>query len=327
MLPALILTAGLGTRLRPLSSMRAKPAVPVAGDPLIRRILGWLSGQGVADVVLNLHHLPETICAVVGDGADLGVRARYSWEDPVLGSAGGPRRALPLVAADRFLVVNGDTLTDLPLVGLIERHERSGALVTLAVVPNSEPDRYGGVLVNDDGAVAGFVGRGSDRPSWHFIGVQVAEASAFAGLPVDEPAESIGMWYPALIASDPGCVRAVTTHASFSDIGTPADYLATSLAFARAAADEPVVPGSLLVGTRCRVAASARLVRTVLWDDVTVGEDASLTECIVTDGVRVPAGVRWQRKAVVPAGRCPVEPCDELVGDLLLAPIERTPRP
>ena len=327
MLPALLLTAGLGTRLRPLSSMRAKPAVPVAGEPIIRRILGWLTAQGVADAVLNLHHLPETICAVVGDGADLGLRVRYSWEDPVLGSAGGPRHALPLVAADRFLVVNGDTLTDLPLIGLVERHERSGARVTLAVVPNIEPGRYGGVLVGDDGAVTGFVGRGSHRPSWHFIGVQVVEATAFAGLPDGEPAESINRWYPGLIASDPGCIRAVTTRASFSDIGTPADYLATSLAFARAAADEPVVPGSPLSGTRCEVAPSARLVRTVLWDDVTVGEDAALTECIVTDGVHVPAGARWRRRAVVPAGRCPAEPGDDVVGDLLLAPIDRTTLP
>ncbi len=327
MLPALLLTAGLGTRLRPLSSMRAKPAVPVAGEPLVRRILRWLSAQGVVDVVLNLHHLPETVCAAVGDASDLGVRARYSWENPVLGSAGGPRRALPLVAEDRFLVVNGDTLTDLSLSGLLAHHDRSGALVTLAVVPNTEPDRYGGVLVNDDGAVAGFVGRGSARSSWHFIGLQVVEASAFAGLPAGAPAESIGMWYPALIESDPGCVRAVTTRAAFSDIGTPADYLATSLAFARAAADEPVVPGSPLAGSRCDVASSARLVRTVLWDDVTVGEGAWLTECVVADRVRVPAGVRWQRKAVVPAACCAPGPGDDLVGDLLLAPIDRTVMP
>ncbi len=327
MLPALLLTAGLGTRLRPLSSMRAKPAVPVAGEPLVRRILGWLSAQGVRDVVLNLHHLPETICAVVGDGADIGVRARYSWEDPVLGSAGGPRQALPLIAADRFLIVNGDTLTDLSLSGLIERHDRSGALVTLAVVPNTEPHRYGGVLVADDGAVAGFVGRGSDRPSWHFIGVQVVEAGAFEGLPAGEPAESVAMWYPALLESDPGCVRAVTTQASFSDIGTPADYLATSLALAREAGGDPTVPGSPLAGRRCAVAPSARLVRTVLWDDVTVGEGAWLTDCIVTDGVRVPAGVRWQARAVVPAGRCPAGPADEIIGDLLLSPIDRTTLP
>ena len=113
MSPALLLTAGFGTRLRPLSSIRAKPALPVAGEALVRRILGWLAASGVTDVVLNLHHRPDTVCAAVGDGSDLGVRARYSWENPVLGSAGGPRRALPLLDADRFFIVNGDTLTDL----------------------------------------------------------------------------------------------------------------------------------------------------------------------------------------------------------------------
>ena len=87
---ALLLTAGLGTRLRPLTYARAKPAVPVNGEPLVRRILKWLTGHGIRDVVLNLHHRPETIAAVTGDGADLGIRIRYSWEQPVLGSAGGP---------------------------------------------------------------------------------------------------------------------------------------------------------------------------------------------------------------------------------------------
>ena len=322
MLPTLLLSAGLGTRLRPLSSVRAKPAVPVAGEPLVRRILRYLAASGVDDVVVNLHHLPETVCAAVGDGADLGLRARYSWENPVLGSAGGPRRALSLLGSDRFLIVNGDTLTDVALPKLADQHDRSGALVTLAVVPNRAPDRYGGVLVDDDGSVTGFVGRGSDRPSWHFIGVQVAEARAFLGLPPDRPAESIGMWYPALIKSRPGSVRAVVTDASFVDIGTPADYLATSLAIAGAAAAGQIAPGSPLVGARTTVAPSARLVRSILWDDVTVGDDARLTECIVTDGVRVPAGARWQRKAVVPAGCCAASPGDEVTGDLLLAPID-----
>ena len=114
-LPALVLTAGLGTRLRPLTAVRAKPALPVAGEPLVRRILRWLAAAGVKRPVLNLHHLPETVTALVGDGADLGPSVRYSWEIPMLGSAGGPRRALPLLDADRFLIVNGDTLTDVDL--------------------------------------------------------------------------------------------------------------------------------------------------------------------------------------------------------------------
>ena len=163
MIPALVLTAGLATRLRPLSLVRAKAALPVAGDPLVRRILRWLAGYGVTDAVLNLHHLPHTITGIIGDGADIGVRVRYSWEVPVLGSAGGPRRALPLLGASPFLIVNGDTLTDVDVAALVADHRQSGALVTMAVVPNTEPDKYGGVVVEPDGAVSGFAKRGSPR--------------------------------------------------------------------------------------------------------------------------------------------------------------------
>jgi mannose-1-phosphate guanylyltransferase len=323
MLPALLLTAGLGTRLHPLSSVRAKPAMPVAGEALVRRILRGLAAHGVTDVVLNLHHLPHTLCAAVGDGSDLGIRARYSWENPVLGSAGGPRHALPLLGPDRFFIVNGDTLTDLDPAAVAEAHRASSALVTLAVVANRKPERYGGVLVDDDGAVTGFVGRGNPRQSWHFVGIQVAERGVFADLPDGRPAESIAELYPALIQRRAGSVRAVAFDASFQDIGTPADYLATSLAFARAEAPVEISRPAALVGARATIAPSARLTRTILWDDVEVGDEASLTDCVVADGVHVPPGVRWHRLAVVPAGCCEPRPGDARTGDLLLAPIDR----
>jgi mannose-1-phosphate guanylyltransferase len=321
--PALLLTAGLGTRLRPLSCVRAKPAVPVAGQPLIRRILRWLAASGVTDVVLNLHHRPETVRAAVGVAADLGLRADYSPEDPVLGSAGGPRHALPLLGTSPFFIVNGDTLTDLDLSALSDVHRRSGALVTLAVVPNDDPGHYGGVLADDDGTVTGFVGRGCATPSWHFVGVQVAERAVFAGLPDNVPAESIAAVYPALIRRRAGSVRAVPFDSSFLDIGTPADYLATSLALAGAEPPAGTPQPAALVGARARIAPSARLIRTILWDDVEVGSEASLTDCIVADGVRVPAGIRCHRRAIVPAGCCEPRPGEERVGDVLLASIDR----
>ncbi len=324
MLPALLLTAGLGTRLRPLSAARAKPALPVAGEALVRRILRWLAAAGVTDAVLNLHHRPETVCAEVGDGRDLGVRVRYSFENPVLGSAGGPRRALPLLASSPFFIVNGDTMTDLEPGDLAGSHARSGALVTMAVVPNRAPERYGGVVVDDSGAVTGFTGRGSRTPSWHFIGVQVAEAAAFADLSPDDPAESVGSLYPAMIRQRPGSVRAHRCEASFVDIGTPADYLATSLRLAlAAAAGAPPAQPPVLLGARARIDASARLAATILWDDVEVGAEARLIECIVTDGVRVPPRVEWTRRAVVPAAVCPPAPGDVVIGDVLLSPIDR----
>jgi NDP-sugar pyrophosphorylase family protein len=294
---ALILTAGLGTRLRPLTDVRAKPALPVAGEPLIRRIIAWLVAQGVRDLVLNLHHLPETIAAVVGDGgdsADLGARVRYSWEPRILGSAGGPRLALPLMGADTFLIVNGDTLTDLALAPLIDAHAASGALVTLALVPNREFDRYGGVALDDRLRVTGFPRRGPEaKGSHHFIGVQVAHASAFGALIPGEPAASIGGVYDALIAARPGAVSGFVCDATFWDVGTPADYWRTSQALLA-----PASEGSS-TGRNARIDASARVTNSILWDDVEVGAGAAIDECIVTDGVRVPAGAAYQRSILV----------------------------
>src|SRR5437868_12242562 len=153
--PALVLTAGLGTRLMPLTAARAKAAVPVNGVSLARRVVRWLADQGVTEQILNLHHQPETITRDIGDGSDAGVRVRYSWENPVLGSAGGPRRALSLLP-QRFYLINGDTLTNLVLEDLLAEHVSRAALVTMALIPNPRPDKYGGVQLDGDGWITGF---------------------------------------------------------------------------------------------------------------------------------------------------------------------------
>jgi len=289
MVPALVLTAGLATRLRPLSLVRAKAALPVAGVPLVHRILRSLAEAGVTDAVLNLHHLPHTLTARTGDGTGLGLRVRYSWEVPVLGSAGGPKRAIPLLSGlgATFLIVNGDTLTDVDLRAVVSSHRESQALVTIAVVPNTEPDKYGGALVDRDGVVTGFARRGSAEGSFHVIGIQVAEAEAFESVPADTPYESVRTLYPSLIASRPGSIRAFHASAEFFDIGTPADYLDTSLRIAeregRGDAD----------GAHAQVHPSARIERSVLWDDVVVEAGALLKECVVTDGARIPSDTSW----------------------------------
>ena len=289
MIPALVLCAGLATRLRPLSLVRAKAALPVAGEPLVRRILRWLAAAGSRDVVLNLHHLPATITGIVGDGADLGVRARYSWENPVLGSAGGPARALPIIGADRFLIVNGDTLTDLDVGALVDDHTRSGALVTMAVVPNREPAKYSGLAVAADGAITGVVPRGAAAASYHFFGAQVVEAAALAPVPRGVPYETVKTLYPAWIAERPGSVRAFVSTANSLDIGTPADYLASSLMLAEREGH------GALISPRSQIAPGARLEQSIVWDDVVVDAGASLRQCIVTDGVHVPANTAWER--------------------------------
>ena len=273
--------------------MRAKPAVPVAGKPLVRRILEYAAAGGVTDAVLNLHHLPETITRHVGDGADLGMRVRYSFESPVLGSAGGPRKALALLP-DEFFIINGDTLSTVDLRALARNHRDTGALVTIAVVPNRWPDRYGGLVVDATGRFHSAVPRGSHVRSYHMLGVQIARASAFADLPIDEPAESIRGVYPRLVARDLGAVRAFLCEADFLDVGTPADYFQASVTVGTHEGRPlpHIGPGSVIDPT-------AEVTDSILWDDVRVGAGARLHRCIVADRVTIPAGARFENCVMI----------------------------
>ena len=296
---ALVLAAGLGTRLHPLTLARAKAAAPVDGEPLVSRTIRWLVSQGFDDLVVNLHHKPETITSVVGDGSGLGARVRYSWESPVLGSAGGPRHALPLLTDGNVgrtcVVVNGDTLTNVDLRAMLDRHRRTGALVTMALIPNPRPDKYGGVLLDADGGVTGFTRRGSGETSLHFIGPQVIEADPFMRLEDGVPSESVLGLYPQLMAERPGSVRGFVCDSPFHDIGTPADLLQTSLELA-AADGRPDRPRW---GRDAAVDPSARVTRSVLWDRVRIGTGATLDECVVADDVEIPAGASYARAAIV----------------------------
>jgi NDP-sugar pyrophosphorylase family protein len=286
--PALVLTAGLATRLQPLSSVRAKAALPVAGTPLVVRILHWLRDAGITRTVLNLHHRPDTITRIVGDGSQIGVTVRYSWEPAILGSAGGPARAIPLVAADRFLIVNGDTLADVDLRAMAAQHIDSNALVTMAVV-DGRPE-YNGVIADGDGIVRGF---GREPGAFHFIGIQIVNTSIFAGVDPGVKSETVHGIYPGVIASRHGAIRIFRTPAEFFDIGSPRDYLDTAITIAgreQRAIDR---------GRDCTIAADARLTDTVVWDRVTIGAGARLSECVVADDVIVEPGAEFSRCSLV----------------------------
>ena len=268
MVPALVLTAGIGARLDPITRLVAKPAVPLAGQPLIERVLAGLVRRGVTDTVLNLHHRPESITAVVGDGAHLGVRVRYSWEGVLLGSAGGPRHALSLLGGDAFLIVNGDTWCDVNLATLLAAHQTTGADVTLAVVPAFALDRYGSIEADASGRIGAFRQKGALTPGWHFVGVQVVRASVFAALPDNVPAETIAGLYRERLEAGAD-LRVWQTDASFVDVGTPADYLE----------------------------AARRLGTTgsIVWPEARIATGAVLEDCIVAGRVEVPASLRARR--------------------------------
>jgi mannose-1-phosphate guanylyltransferase len=298
--PALVLTAGLATRLQPLSSVRAKAALPVAGSPLITRILQWLRAAGITRVVLNLHHRADSVTHIVGDGSSLGLQVRYSWETEILGSAGGPARAIPLLQSDRFLIVNGDTLADVDLRALAAQHVATNAQVTMAVV-DADP-RYNAIQANEAGIVTSFPSRtpgslGSpgtpETSKHHFIGIQAVNASAFAGVNPDTKSETVHGIYPRLIEQKPEAVRVFRSGAEFFDIGSPRDYLDTAITLA-AREGRP-----LDRGRDCQVAGDAVLTNTILWDRVSIGAGASLDDCVAADDVVVPPGAKFSQSSLV----------------------------
>ncbi len=294
--PALLLTAGLGTRLEPLSSVRAKPALPIAGTPLVVRMLDWLRASGVDRVVLNLHHRADSITRIVGDGARFGVEVRYSWETEILGSGGGPARAIPLLESDRFFIINGDMITNVDLQALAAQHVDTNAQVTMAVV--DQRAGYNGVLADARGIVHGFGAVGTPGTlgtlgTFHFLGVQMVNASAFAGVSIDRKSETVHGFYPSLIAARPEAIRMFHSDAEYFDIGTPSDYLNTATAIAQREGRP------LDRGRDCSVDASATITGSILWDRVRIGAGAELNQCIVADDVAVPNGASYSRSCLV----------------------------
>jgi mannose-1-phosphate guanylyltransferase len=303
-LPTIVLAAGLGTRLQPITRYLAKPAVPVAGKALIVRVLEWLSREGIRDVVVNLHHLPATVTGIVGDGAQLGLHVRYSWEREILGSAGGPRLALSLWPdlQGPCLITNGDTLTDFPLAPLVAAHAAAraeGALVTMSVVRNARPDHYNGLRLDADGRVLAFVPKGHTEDTWHFIGVQVVEPRVFDGIPIGAAAETVAGVYRDLVRDQPGAVRAYRVDATFLDVGTPSDYIDASLHMAAkaGATGDVVVEAPWTPDSHAAIIdPSARLTRCIVWPDARIEGDVELDSCVVLAGALVPAGTQARER-------------------------------
>ena len=157
----MVMAAGKGTRLRPVTDLLPKPMAPVANRPVLYHILRLLKRHGFGEVVLNLHHMPEVITEYLGDGSAVGLDVRYSYEPELLGTAGGVKKNEDFLGVDTFLVMSGDALTDIDLTGLVAAHRRNGSIATLAVKEVADPSLYGVVVTDDDDRVIGF----QEKPS------------------------------------------------------------------------------------------------------------------------------------------------------------------
>jgi NDP-sugar pyrophosphorylase family protein len=314
----MVLAAGLGLRMRPLTLLRPKPVLPVLNRPLLHWTLGLLARHGVSDVVINLHHLPEAITRAVGRGRALGLRVTYSRETRILGTGGGPRRARRLLGDQPVLLVNGDMLFDFDLTRLVDRHRASGAAATLALKPNPDPSTYGPVVTDPRGRVRSLPGspRSASGTVSLFAGVHVLDPRLLDRLPPG-PSDSVRDLYAPLVAEG-GEVRGVRVAGPWYDLSSPSKYLASHVSLLKRGFGGDRRPGRVdprasvhpsarversVIGAGSVVGPGARVVRSVLWEGARVGRGARVRDSILADGVSVGEGETLRGLVVLDAAR------------------------
>jgi mannose-1-phosphate guanylyltransferase len=322
---AMVLAAGLGTRLRPITYSIPKPMVPVLNRPVMEHIVNLLGGQGFTEIVANLHWFPDTIRDHFGDGSDFGVELEYSYEDDLLGTAGGVFKAREFLG-DSFLVISGDALTDIDLAAMKKFHDSHDGVVTLATKRVKDTSGFGVVITDDEARIQGFQEKPEPAEALSDLancGIYMFNSEIFDFFP--EPGQSklagpnhpqgFADWaldvFPALMESGRP-FYAHETDSYWNDVGTVSELLQGSFdgltgkvdlaigepevqtgVWAAAGVDlgSVEITGPVLIAAGCRLGAGSELTGPlVLGRDCVIGEGSRVKEAVLLDRTEVPAG-------------------------------------
>lgn len=294
----MILAAGYGERLWPLTADRTKPALPVLGKPLVGYVAEYLVSFGIREVVVNLHHHPESVRRSLGDGSQFGVNLEYVYEPVILGTSGALDNARALLEGDTFVVINGKLITDIDLNAAFSEHREQKALATLVLRKNSEREQFSIVEVKD-GLVTRFGGMPSpaepaNEPPLMFTGIQILEPRIFDYIPRGVFSHSTVEVYPQAIAKGERVVAHVS-EGMWHELSTLQRYLDISLALLRRAGRD------VYTGRNASIDPTAHVRDSILWEDVRVEPAAKLERTIVGDGVQIYSGEQFQDAVIVRA--------------------------
>ncbi|MBV9214254.1 MAG: NDP-sugar synthase [Actinobacteria bacterium] len=318
---ALVLAGGEGTRLRPLTLSVPKPVMPLAGRPFLTFMLDWLSEHGVEEAILSCGFLSDGVEKVLGHRHG-SMTIEYVVESEPLGTAGPVRLAHDRgLLADRFLVLNGDALTDLDLTAEIAQHERTGAAATLALIAVDDTSSYGVVPTAADGRVEAFLEKSPGPAPTNRInaGAYVLEREVVVRIPPERAVSFEREVFPSMIGEG---LYGYMAAGYWIDIGTPERYLEATYDLLADRVRSTLPPrdetGSLVgegcitsgarigpmsvLGRHCSVGDESVVERSVLLDDVRVGSECVVTGAVLAEGVRVEDGARVDEMAIVGAG-------------------------
>jgi len=287
---AMILAAGYGARLWPLTADRTKPALPVLGKPLVGYVAEHLAKQGIEEVIVNLHHRPDSVRAALGNGSQFGVRLRYVHEPVILGTSGALDNAREMIGADTFVVINGKLITDIDLRAAIETHQQTKALATLVLRRNLARERFS-IVETRNGFVTRFAGMpdpalsDSSEPDapLMFTGIQIMDSRIFDYIPPGVFSHSTMDVFPQAIAKGER-IAAHIGEGMWFELSTLPRYLDISLALLNQRGLD------LYTGRNASIDTQATVRGSILWDDVIVERNARVRRAILGDGVCVRAG-------------------------------------
>jgi NDP-sugar pyrophosphorylase family protein len=293
---AMIVAAGIGKRLRPLTNLRPKPAVPVRGIPLVAYPLALLAHAGVGEVTVNVHHLPESLIEASEAWCPPGLALRFSPEPELLDTGGGIARIAPFLReSDPCLLIGGDMVVDLDVRALLALHRASGRAVTAVLRRDPRAREFGTIGVDRTGRMR-RIGRrfdlGGEVDSGVYTWVNVVSARAFDSLPQREVFSHLDDWWAPELARGSDAIGAVVLPPEacrWEPVGTPAEYLHANFSLpplsyldvdARAREIGARLLPDLVVGAGAELAAGAKLEHAVVWDGERVPAG-----CVGRDGV------------------------------------------
>lgn len=338
---AMLLAAGAGTRLRPLTYETPKPMVPVVNRPVIHHVLDNLLKHGVEEVMINLHALPEQVRGYCGDGSRWSLKLRYSHEPKLMGTAGSIKKVESFFKDGPFFVMSGDGVSDIDLTAMWQFHRRRGAFATMATKRVESRFEYGVTLTGSDQRIKGFL----EKPSWGDVfsnkvntGIYLFEPEVLKLIPRGRPYDFGHELWPKLLKMRKP-IFAYETDAYWCDVGNLPEFRRCQIDALdrrahinipgrelrkgvwveegaridpKARLEAPVLVGKgsfvdagatvgpyTVVGDRARIGKGAVVERSILYDNVLVGEGVRLNNCIIGADGRVRENIQMHEAAVL----------------------------
>lgn len=301
---AMILAAGLGTRLLPLTLERAKPAMPLLGKPIVARLVERLVDEGVDGLRINLHHLPDTVKHIFHRPPWDGLPVSFSHEETILGTAGGVKANESFFDEGTFLMVNGKIVMDFPLQDAITFHRERSALATLILFPQPSPHRWFPVRIDKAGNLHNFKGsppRKHLRPETYvFTGVHILEPEIFRFIPAGEFYEINDRVYPRVLEQG-GTVLGFPVEGYWHEPSDAAKYLEVQRdLLVRFRTDPPVhiartanvsptarIGPFVSIGEDCVLEDRTYVENSILWEGVRLAPGASVRNSVLGSGVTI----------------------------------------